>query len=203
MALFFDRGGIVGKILSKHHSLFIQHGEALDVAILLTWLERHVWVRLDEVQDLRRSLQKGLELSSQLTIADIQICAFVRAGLLHLDLASLCLCLLSGPVVVISEVTRFTDAPGVQLAISVLTRGRHLVATLAVVAVFAHARCVVDSIGMRALGDLIAVLDLLGCRSFGQRFVNLGFTSFSFGLAYSFLCLGRLGLGLLGSLWLR
>ena len=84
-----------------------------------------------------------------------------------------------------------------------LTGSRHLDTTLAVVAVFAHARCVVNTVGMGALSYLIAVLDLFVGRGLSQRFVNLGIPSLYLGLAYSFLGFGWLGLGLLSSLWFR
>ena len=84
-----------------------------------------------------------------------------------------------------------------------LTGSRHLDTTLAVVAVFAHARCVVNTVDMGALSYLIAVLDLFVGRGLSQRFVNLCIPSLCLGLAYSFLGFGWLGLGLLISLWFR
>ena len=84
-----------------------------------------------------------------------------------------------------------------------LTGSRHLVTTLTVVAVLAHARCVVNTVGMGALSNLIAVLDLFVGRGLSQRFFNLGIPSLYLGLANPFLGFGRLGLGLLSSLWLR
>ena len=62
---------------------------------------------------------------------------------------------------VFSKITRLTDASGVEFAVGVLTLGRHLVASFAVVAVLAHARGVVDAVNVWALRDLVSVLHFL------------------------------------------
>ena len=62
---------------------------------------------------------------------------------------------------VFSQITRLADASGVELAVGVLALGRHLVAPLAVVAVLAHARGVVDAVDVWALRYLVPVLHFL------------------------------------------
>ena len=59
---------------------------------------------------------------------------------------------------IISKVTGFADAFGVELAVCVLTLGRIFVPTFAVVAVAAHAGGVIVRVCVRALRDLVPML---------------------------------------------
>ena len=71
--------------------------------------------------------------------------------------------------VVLTEVARLADASGVELTIGMLAESSHLVSTFAVVAILAHAGCVVDSIQVRTLCDLISMFHFfIRCLGFFQ-----------------------------------
>ena len=77
------------------------------------------------------------------------------------------------------------------------TSSRHLVPTLAVITVFAHAWCVVDPVGVWAPCDLVAMFHLLGSGCLNLRFISFWFAYFGFWLANPFSCFWGL------CLWLR
>ena len=58
---------------------------------------------------------------------------------------------------ILPEVACLADASGVEFAVSVLAESGQLVPPLAMVAVLAHARSVVDPVDVRTLRDLVAV----------------------------------------------
>ena len=61
---------------------------------------------------------------------------------------------------VVAEVARLADAARVQLTITMRAFGGHLVTTLRMIAVLAHARSVIVIVDVLALRYLLAVLDL-------------------------------------------
>ena len=55
----------------------------------------------------------------------------------------------------------------VELSVCVLTKCSHLVTSFTMVAIFAHARCVIDAVNVRTLRNLISVFDFFISHFFG------------------------------------
>ena len=92
-------------------------------------------------------------------------CSLLRSGcgcgfLLSLTCYSLIRCIRSKSVMVVTQIACFTDATGVEPTILMVAQLRHLIATLRVIAILAHAWRVIVLLRMLTLRNLLTMLNL-------------------------------------------